>query len=103
MFVYVVGGHFDCGAMHHYLFKNHYSLEKLPYDQIKYDLVAREVITYEEKRIMDQFIDKLWTTVFDNVQRDLYQGKSRKFKVFLQIMEDSDVPLLQDTAKRLGK
>ena len=89
--------------MHYYLFKNHYSLEKLPCDQIKHDLVAHEVITYEEKRLMDNYIDKLGIKVFENVQHDLHQGKSRKFKVFLQIMEDSDVPLLQDTAKRLGK
>ena len=52
---------------------------------------------------MDNYIDKLGIKVFDNVQCDLYQGKSRKFKDFLQIMEVTDVPLLQDTAKRLGK
>ena len=89
--------------MHHYLFKNNYSLEKLPCDQLKLDLVAREVITYEQKRLMGQFIDKLGIKVFENIQRDLYQGKSRKFKVFLEIMENSDVLLLQDIAKRLGK
>ena len=90
--------------MHQYLFKNKISLEKqLPSDEIKHDLLAREVITYEQKRIMSHHLDQLGIKVFENIQCDLYQGKSRKFKVFLQIMEDSDVVLLQNTAKRLGK
>ena len=86
--------------MHYYLFKNNFSLEKLSCDRIKHDLLQHKVITYEQKRVMGH---QLGIKVFENIQRDLNQGKSRKFKVFLQIMEDSDVLFLQGTAKRLGK
>ena len=86
--------------MHQYLFKNNFALEKLSCDRIKHDLLQHQVITYEQKRVMGH---QLGIKVFDNIKRDLNQGKSRKFKVFLQIMEDSDVLLLQGTAKRLGK
>ena len=97
MFAYVVGGHFDCMAMHHYLFKNNLSLEKLPYDKIQYDLLTHEVIASGEEILNIGF------EVIENIQRDLYHNQANKFKVFLQIMEDSDVLLLQNTAKRLGK
>ena len=97
MFVYVVGGHFDCGAMRHYLFKNNSSLEKLPYDQIQYDLITHDVIASGEEILNIGF------KVIENIQRDLCHNQANKFKVFLQIMEDSDVLLLQNTAKRLGK
>ena len=103
MFVDVVGGHFDCEAMYQYLCQNRFSLESLPWHLMKHDLVAHEIITYEERRLMDHYIEKLGITVFNNILPNLYHKQPKKLKVFLQIMEDSDVKLLQDTAKRLGK
>ena len=103
LFMYVVGEDFDCEAMYYYLLLNSFSLEDLPCHKIKHKLIDNGVITYEQKRLMNNQIEKLGQTVFRNVQQDLYQKKPRKFKVFLQIMEKSGVPLLEDTAQKLGE
>ena len=103
LFMYVVGGDFDCEAMCDYLFKNVFSLEELPCDKIKHKLIDTGVITYEQKRLMNNQIEKLGQAVFKNIQEDLYHKNPKKFKVFLQIMEKSGVPLLEDAAKKLGE
>ena len=101
--MYVVHGHFDCEAMHHYLFKNLFLLEDLPCHQIMHELIDDDVITHDQKRLMNHQIDKLGHTVFHNILPDLYHEKPKKFKVFLYLMEQSDVPLLVDAAQQLGE
>ena len=101
--MYVVRDHFDYEAMHHYLFKNSRLLEDLPCDQIKHELIDNDVITHEQKRLMNHQIDKLGHTVFHNILPDLYHENPKKFKDFLYLMEQSDVPLLEDAAQKLGE
>ena len=100
---YVASGPFDCEAMNDFLSKNSFALWNLTCDQIKLDLVAGGVITYEEKRSMDhRSSPPPISEVFRNITHVLQNKQPKNFKSFLQIMEQSGIPTLEDTAKKLG-
>ena len=86
-----------------FLNKNAFALGDLPCDQIKLDLVAGGVISYQEKKSMDHRSSPPPSSeVFRNIKHGLQNKQPKKFKSFLQIMEQSGNPTLEDTARRLG-
>ena len=83
--------------------KNTFALLDLPCNQIKLELVSHGVISYQDKRSMNHQSSQHQTSiVLKNIHKCLYSKQPKKLKSFLQVMEDSGVPLLEDTAKRLG-
>ena len=80
-------------------------LSKLNYDNMKTSLYANEVITTEEKRIIDSKIgrEKMVYLIVEIIIPSLEQGFGKKYKSFLKAMEDSEDTDLRSTAKTLGK
>ena len=68
---------------------------------MKHLLTTFGVITNDEKRVIDQYRDQMFT-VLNKIIPKVYDKQPKNFKSFLQAMEQSGVPLLEDTAKRLG-
>ena len=100
---YAVRNPFDCEAMLVFLSKNTFALGDLPYNQIKLDLVAGSVISYQDKRSMEhQSSPTPISEVFRIIKHGLQNKQPKKFKSFLQIMEQSGNPTLEDAARRLG-
>ena len=87
-----------------YLKKNLPSLSKLPYNNMKLHLVANDVITHQEKKEIDRLIgEDQMAEVLGILQVSLKNKSTKKFKGFLQAMEESDDNLLEETARNLGE
>ena len=87
-----------------YLKKNLPSLSNLPYNNMKLRLVANDVITFQEKKKIDQLIgEDQMAEVLDILHVSLKNKLTTKFKGFLQAMEDSGDKLLEETARSLGE
>ena len=70
---------------------------------MKFALLAEEVISYDKKRVMDdQPNSSQMFEVLNIVRPKLNHKQPKKFKSFLKAMEQSDDPLLGETAMRLG-
>ena len=67
-------------------------------------LYANEVITADERtKIKSKLGDeKMEYLIVDIIIRSLKQNFSKKYKAFLEVMEESEDTDLQDTAKMLG-
>ena len=85
-----------------YVKKNRNSLENLPYHRMKHLLTTYGVITSDEKRVMDHYYSGQMFTVINKIIPNLLNNQPKIFKSFLEVMEESDDSLLEDTAKRLG-
>ena len=104
IFVHIGSELFDCLAMAKYLKDNLPSLSNLSYKNMRLQLVAKDVITYQEKKTIDQLIgEDQMAEVLDIVQVSLKNKLTTKFKGFLQAMEDSGDKLLGQTARSLGE
>ena len=80
-------------------------ISRLNYNNMKTSLYANEVITIEEKRLIDSKIghEKMDYLIAEIIIPSLKQGFDQKYKSFLKAMEDSEDTDLRSTAKMLGK
>ena len=80
-------------------------LSGLNYDNMGMKLFSYGVITFNEKEIIDKKVnhEKMEYLIVNVIIRSVKQGRSKKYKLFLKAMEDSDDFDLRSTAKRLGK
>ena len=71
---------------------------------MKYHLLTYEIITSEEKRQLGFQNDEKsqMYRVLNIIDTSLCYKQTRKFKRFLELMEESGDQLLERTAKRLG-
>ena len=100
-FTCVARGPFDCETMASFLSNNSTKLSDLPFNEIKLDLVACEVISHKES--MDhQSTRSLTREVFNIIRHSLVNKQPIKFKSLLKVMEGSLNAILEDAAKRLG-
>ena len=67
-------------------------------------LVANDVITNQEKKEIDKMTgEDQMAEILDILQTSLNNKQTKKFKGFLQAMEQSEDELLKETAKKLGE
>ena len=81
-------------------------LSGLKYDNMGMKLYSYGVITFNENEIIDEKKvnhEKMKYLIVHVIIRSLNQGLSKKYKLFLKAMEDSDDFVLQSIAGRLGK
>ena len=69
---------------------------------MKLRLVAKGVISSEKLVIEYQSNSSQMSQVLNHVIPRLLNKQPKNFKSFLQVMEQSDDPLLEETAMRLG-
>ena len=83
--------------------KDQYSiLSNLPYESMNIQLLAKRVITIDEKLIIDKETGtRQMSKVLDIIIISLKLKQITKFEGFLEAMEESDDILLKETAKKL--
>ena len=104
----IIFGHLvlaDCFIAKSNVQSNYYELTHLPsIASLLAKLFAKDVITSEEKEMIDQTLPlKRMEYFLDNIiiPSIIYNGTA-KFKAFLEVMEQSGDPLLIDMANKLG-
>jgi len=96
---------FDCSAAKDNVKTNYNELTKLPIDSMLGKLYAKGVITLDEKQRMEvkPLQRNKMVYLLDNViTPSLGNDVSKKFKGFIEVMEESDDPILTDMANILG-
>ena len=85
------------------MLKHEYSnLSNLPYASMNIQLLAKSVITSDEKLIIDKETGtKQMSKVLDIIIKSLNVNQITKFEGFLEAMEESDDIALKETAKKL--
>ena len=80
-------------------------LTKLKYNAMMGSLLAEDVITYDERKIINEKIgaEKMDYLIVDIIIPSLKVKNHKKYKGFLKAMENSEDGDLKDMAKRLGK
>ena len=96
---------FDCVAAADKLKKQLGTLTNLNYSAMMGSLYAKDVITNDERRIIDTKIgqEKMMYLIADIVIPSLKLSLCKKYKGFLKAMEESDDIALRSTVERLGK
>ena len=96
---------FNCKAVAEELRKELDTLSKLNYNAMKTLLIAKNVITNQEMRIIDGKIgeEQMVYLLVDKIIPSLNVNNSEKYKGFLEAMEGSDDSDLKNIAKKLGK
>ena len=97
---------FDYTGTANWLKRQLNKLSGLNYDNMKRLLLANEVITTEEKKMIDNYkigCDKIEYLIVEIIIPSLKLGYGKKYKSFLKAMEDSEDTDLRYTAKMLGK
>ena len=81
------------------------TLIKLKYDAMMSSLFSKRVITDNERKEIDTRIGdgKMTYLIVDIILPSLNQNFSKKYKYFLQSLEESDDIDLKSTAEKLGK
>ena len=103
-FICTVGTPYVHETMKEYLSRNLFSLSKLPYKEMKLQLLSRKIITFEDIRRNEcMYGDNMMRMVLDTMQRGLAFKVTKYFKQFLEIMEESNNPVWQRTAEKLGE
>ena len=95
----------DCSTVKKRLKDKYIELSHLSYANMESQLFAKSVITYNEKQQIRSKVTntKKMTELLDIIISSLNAGSTIKYISFLKAMEESDDPVLQQTAKRLGK
>ena len=101
MFFYL---EFDYAGTANKLRKQVNKLSSLSYDNMEMSLYANGVITADEKTKIKSKVgnEKMGYLIVDIIIPSLKVKHSKKYKGFLEAMEDSEDTALQDTAKMLG-
>ena len=90
-----------------YLWHNQYLFEDIPYKDFKLYFVAYDIITYEEKRSLDYSSHRdekfQMRDVLSTIGGRLRYGRTKPFKMFLELLEESGDNRLQEKAKILGQ
>ena len=96
---------FNCSATAGELKNQLGKLTKLKYNAMMGSLYAKYVITDREREIIDNKIneDKMMYLIVDIIIPSLRLGYYKKYKKFLEAMEESDDPNLSSMAEKLGK
>ena len=104
MFV-TIFAEFDCIAAADNVRRQIDTLTNLNYDAMKHSLYAKSVITNDERRTIDNRIgqEKMMYLIADIIIPSLKLNLCKKYKGFLEVMEESDDIALTSTAERLGK
>ena len=95
---------FDCSATMEKVKANYDKLTNLPIESMIGKLFAKRVITLEEKERIDSKPikrDKMMFLLDGVIIPSLLNNIGVKFKGFLEVMEESDDPVLTDMAKDL--
>ena len=95
---------FDYAAAAKKLRKQVNKLSKLNYNNMERSLYAYKVITADERKLIKNKVgdEKMEYLLVDIIIPSLDQNFSKKYKHFLEAMEDSEDTDLQDTANMLG-
>ena len=101
----ILAEYLDCSTVKQKLKDEYIKLSHLSYANMEDQLFTKSVITYDEKQqIRSKVIDtKKMTELLDIIISSLNAGSTIKYINFLKAMEESDDPVLQQTAKGLGK
>ena len=101
-FSLILDDSFNCKTLEEKL-KHEYSiLSNLPYESMNNQLLAKSVLTCDEKLVIDREIGtKQMSKVLDIIIRSLKLNQITKFEGFLEAMEESDDTALKETAKKL--
>ena len=86
--------------------RHHGELRKLPVDLIWDKLLAKKVITHEEKETIENLplqSDRIKHLLSSIIIPSLTDNIIEKFKGLLEVMEESGDQILIDMAKKLGK
>ena len=103
-FVLIIYIAFDCLGMAQNLRENLASLVNLSYNNMRIQLYAKGVITDTEKMEIARMIDNdQMEKVIEIIRASLLNKHTKKFKCFLESMEECSDRLLKETAKRYGE
>ena len=90
-----------------HLWLNRSLLADIPFKELKLYFVAYDIITYEEKRSLDYsgHCDEEFqmSDVLSTIEGSLRYGRTKPFKMFLELLEESGDNRLQEKAKILGQ
>ena len=80
-------------------------LTKLNYDGMKTSLYSKKVITRDQRNLIDLQVgrNKMDYLIVDVIIPSLETQFSKKYKLFLKVMEDNDDIDLQHAAEMLGR
>ena len=86
-----------------YLLLNQSLFTSISYKKLKLYFVTYDIITHEERRLF-QYSDEesQMRNVLSTIRSSLQCGKSKPFKSFLELLEESDDNDLQEKARKLG-
>ena len=95
---------FDHSAVVKKLRKQLDKLSTLNYSNMERSLYGNEVITADERKEIKSKVgdEKMEYLIVDIIIPSLKKKFSRKYKAFLEVMEENDDTDVQDTAKMLG-
>ena len=96
---------FNCSATAGELKTQLGKLTKLKYNVMMGSLYAKDVITDNEREIIDSKIgeEKMMYLILDIIIRSLRLDNCKKYKGFLEAMEESDDTDLRSMAEKLGE
>ena len=102
--VVYLGDTFDCDDAAETLRQKIKELSNLPYRSIRGSLYGKKVITRDEKESLDKKTNsEQMSDLIDILIKSLELKTTRKYKGFLQSLEESEDILLPDMAEKLGK
>ena len=80
-------------------------LTELNYDNMKTQLFAKEVISFDQRKSIDIQVgrNKMDFLIFDIIIPSLKAKFSKKYKSFLKVMEDNDDIDLKSAAEMFGR
>ena len=102
--VVYLGGTFDCVDAAKTLRTKNTELTNLQYRSMRGSLYGKGVITRNEKEELDKMTNsEQMSALIDILIRSLEVKSTKKYKGFLQSLEENDDVLLPDMAEKLGK
>ena len=103
-FSYVFFPDFNCSATADKLKKQLGTLTRLNYNAMMGSLYAKDVITNEQRKLIAAEIgeEKMMYLIVDIIIPSLKVNNHKKYKGFLEAMEESEDSDLKSTAKTLG-
>ena len=99
-----IGHTFDCSTVATMLQHSYQELGNLSYSSMRPGLIAKDVITLQEKRQINNLIgEQQIEAVLDIVISSLRAGQTAKYRGLLIAMEESGDILLKQKAEELGE
>ena len=103
MHILYLGGTFDCANAAKNLREKSAELRNLPYNEMRAHLYAKGVITRNDKERLDKMINtEQMSYLIDILTNSLDLKMPKKYKKFLESMEESDDLVLNKVAQNLG-